>query len=431
MRPVLPRFTGTRFVAGTTVLLGMGVLAACTSASNSSGTTPTSNATPIVIGASLSTDSASTDTFQADGLAFEKGYELWAKDVNSHGGLLGRQVKLKILDDGSSPNQVVSNYQTLFGKDHVDLAFGPFSSLLSGPASAVAARYGMAFVDGAGGAPSVFDTPSNQADHNTFDVSLPVADSLVPLYTWIKSLPPSERPKTAAYPMAQDPFADPPVQLVQTLLVNLGVRTVYSNIFTETQSAYKPAAEAVAASGAQLVVLGSTDVPTVQTFMQTFEQQHYTPKLFIAASGPDQGAAFVSAVGQGNENGMMVPNGWYPGYDNPASQQMVKEYVTQYGGTASGINADVAEAYSVGQIMAQAVTATHGTDNAKIIAYLHGPVTLNTVQGPVKFDSLGQNGASAAFMFQWQGKGTKFVQVLPQGASGTIAIIQKSPWGSS
>ena len=238
VRPVLPRFTGTRFVTCAAVVLGMSVLAACTSASNSSGTTSTSNSTaPIVIGASLSLDSASTDTFQADGLAFEKGYELWAKDVNAHGGLLGRQVKLKILDDGSSPNQVVSNYQTLFGKDHVDLAFGPFSSLLSGPASAVAARYGMAFVDGAGGAPSVFDTPSNQADHNTFDVSLPVADSLVPLYTWIKSLPPSERPKTAAYPMAQDPFADPPVQLVQTLLVNLGVRTVYSNIFTETQSA--------------------------------------------------------------------------------------------------------------------------------------------------------------------------------------------------
>jgi len=431
VRPVLPRFTGTRFVTCAAVVLGMSVLAACTSASNSSGTTSTSNSTaPIVIGASLSLDSASTDTFQADGLAFEKGYELWAKDVNAQGGLLGRQVKLKILDDGSSPNQVVSNYQTLFGKDHVDLAFGPFSSLLSGPASAVAARYGMAFVDGAGGAPSVFDTPSNQADHNTFDVSLPVADSLVPLYTWIKSLPPSERPKTAAYPMAQDPFADPPVQLVQTLLVNLGVRTVYSNIFTETQSAYKPAAEAVAASGAQLVVLGSTDVPTVQTFMQTFEQQHYTPKLFIAASGPDQGAAFVSAVGQGNENGMMVPNGWYPGYDNPASQQMVKEYVTQYGGTASGINADVAEAYSVGQIMAQAVTATHGTDNAKIIAYLHSGVTLNSVQGAVRFDALGENGAAAAFVFQWQNG--KFAQVLPDNALGSQQILNpKPPWANT
>ena len=363
------------------------MLAACTSASSTTSTTPTSNAsTPITIGASLSLSNGST--FQADGQAFEKGYDLWAKDVNEHGGLLGRKVKLIILDDASSPNQVVSNYQTLFGKDHVDLAFGPFSSLLSGPASAVAARYGMAFVEGAGGAPSVFDTPNNQADHDTFDVSLPVADEMVPFVNWIASLPPSERPKTAAYPMAQDPFADPPVQLAQTLLQNLGVQTVYSNIFPEEVSQYKAPAAAVAASGAQLVVLGSTDVPTVQTFMQVFQQKNYTPKLFIAASGPDQGAAFTSEVGVGNADGMMVPDGWYPGYRDKASEQMVREYIAQYGGTASGINADVAEAYSVGEITAQAVRATGGTNNAKIIAYLHSGVELSSVQGPVRFDAL-------------------------------------------
>src|SRR6202030_4643893 len=138
-----------------------------------------------------------------------------------------RKVKLTILDDASTPNQVVSNYQQLFGTDHVDLAFGPFSSLLTAPASSVAARYGMAFVEGAGGAPSVFDTPSNQADHNVFDVSLPIADEMVPFVKYIASLPANERPKTAAFPMAQDPFADPPVQLAQTLLSNLGVKVVY------------------------------------------------------------------------------------------------------------------------------------------------------------------------------------------------------------
>ena len=74
---------------------------------------------------------------------------------------------------------------------------------------------------------------------------------------------------------------------------------------------------------------------------------------------------------------------------------MVNEYVAKYGGTASDINADVAEAYSVGQVMAQAVTATKGTDNAKIISYLHSGVTLTSVQGPVKFDALGENGAAA------------------------------------
>jgi hypothetical protein len=59
-------------------------------------------------------------------------------------------------------------------------------------------------------------------------------------------------------------------------------------------------------------VLGSTDVPTVGAFMQAFEQEHYTPKLFIAAAGPDQGAAFTTAVGVGNASGMMVPSSSRP-----------------------------------------------------------------------------------------------------------------------
>jgi len=214
------------------------------------------------------------------------------------------------------------------------------------------------------------------------------------------------------------------------MLSALGVKTVYSKIFPEEVADYKAPADQVAASGAQIVVLGSTDVPTVAAFMQAFEQQHYTPKLFIAAAGPDQGAAFLSVVGKGNAIGMMVPDGWYPGYALPASQALVSEYVAKYGGTPSDVNADIAEAYSVGQVMEQAIVATGGTDNAKIIAYLHGNVTLTSVQGPVKFDSLGENGASAAFVFQWQ-TGDVFNQVLPSGAAGSKPIIATKPaWTS-
>jgi branched-chain amino acid transport system substrate-binding protein len=437
VRPNLPWLPMRAFGLGAAVL-SMGVLAACTSSSSSSTTSTStsssasasasaSSSTPITIGASLSL----TGDFSADGQAFQKGYELWASDVNAKGGLLGRQVQLKILNDNSSPTQVATNYTTLFSADKVDLAFGPFSSLLTTPSASVAAHYGYALVEGAGGAPSVFESPANVAAHNVFDVSLPIEDEMIPFVNWVASLPPNERPKTAAYPMADDPFADPPVQLAQQKLQALGVKTVYSKIFPAESASYKPAADQVAATGAQAVLLGSTDVPTVAAFMQAFEQQHYNPKMFICAAGPDQGAAFTSAVGKGNATGMMVPNGWYPGYSNPESQAMVNEYVAKYGGTPSDINADVAEAYSVGQVMAQAVTATGGTNNAKIISYLHSGVTLNTVQGPVKFDELGKNSSAAAFTFQWQSNGTAFKQVLPTSAAGSVAIINPKPnWTS-
>ena len=417
------------------VALSVGVLAACSSGGSSTpsaGAAGPASTGPITIGASLSLHGG----FSADGVAFQQGYELWAKDVNAHGGLLGRQVKLKILDDDSSPTQVVTNYQILINSDHVDLTFGPFSSLLTAPASQVAARAGYAFVEGAGGAPSVFDTPANQADHNVFDVSLPVEDTIMPFVDYLGSLPVSARAHlSAAYPMAQDPFADPPVQLAKQKLQALGIRTdsspAIANPFPEQPSSYGPAALAVAALHPEIVVLGSTDVPTVQEFMKVFAQKHYTPKMFIAAAGPDQGAAFTSAVGAGNAVGMMVPNGWFPLFNNAASKKMVDEYVQLHGGTKSGVNADVAEAYSVGQVAAQAIQATGGTDNTAIIKYLHSGVPLATVQGSVQFNSLGENGAAASFVFQWQrhktGSQVDFVQVLPQGVAGTGSILATKP----
>jgi len=391
------------------------------SSGNASGSSQASAGGPIVIGTSLSL----TGDFSADGQAYKNGYEFWASQVNAHGGLLGRQVQIKILNDNSSPSQVVTNYQTLINTDHVPLTLGPFSSLLTAPAAAVAHRYGYAFVEGAGGAPAVFAQKLN----NVFDVSLPVANELDPFTAWLKSMPSGQRPATAAYPMADDPFATPQVQRTQSLLQPMGVKTAYSKVFPEEVADYKAPADSVAQSHAEAVVLGSTDVPTVSAFMSAFEQQHFNPKIFIAAAGPDQGSAFTSAVGAKNANGMLVPDAWYPGSANPLSQAMVKAYVAKYGGSPSAINADVAEAYAVGEVVDQAVTHLHSLSNAKIISYLHSGVTLQSVQGPVKFNELGENLVSTAFIFQWQNG--KFVQVLPSTATGSVKIEYPKPaWGS-
>jgi len=407
----------TRYLAiGATAVLATAMVAACGSSSSGSGSKP------ILIGASLSL----TGDFSADGIAYERGYELWEHDVNAHGGIDGRKVQLIILNDNSSTTQVDTNYTDLITVKHVDLTFGPFSSLLTAPAAEVAHRYGFAFVEGAGGSPLVF----SEKLPNVFDVSLPVANELDPFTNWIKSLPASSRPSTVAYPMANDPFATPQVERTQAILQSAGFKTVYSKIFPEEEPDYLPNADIVAGDKPAAVVLGSTDVPTVASFVHGFEQQHYNPKVFIAAAGPDQGQAFISAVGgAGNADGIMVPDAWYPGYDNATSKAVVAEYVKKYGGTASDVNADVAEAYSVGEVTEQAVKATGGTNGAKIIKYLHSGVTLTSVQGPVKFNSLGENTKAIAFIFQWQNG--KFVQVLPANATGSVPVLYPKPnWTS-
>ena len=388
-------------------------------AASSASTSASGGATgsPITIGTSLSL----SGDFSADGQAFERGYQLWTADQNKAGGLLGHKINLDVLSDSSNPAQVVSNYQKLIGSNKDQLVFGPFSSLLTVPAARIAARYGYAFVEGAGGAPSVFGAGL----HNVFDVSIPVRNNLVTFAQWIASLPASKRPKTAAYATVNDPFTQPQIPVAQKILQAAGVKTVLSKVFPAEVTDYTAIAGQMATSHADLAILGSVDVPTVSAFTHAFVQQHYNPKAFIATGGPDQGAAFVKAVGTGNENGIFVPNGWYPGFKKADSETMVKEYIAKYGGTASGVNSDVAEAYSVGQVLAQAVQATHGFNQQKILSYLKSGVTLNSVQGPVKFDALGENTAQKTLTFQWQ-KGA-LLQVIPTATAGSQAPLYPKP----
>ena len=402
-------------------------VAACggtTSATNSASVSGGSgNAVTIGISEPL------TGQFAADGLASEQGYQLWASDVNANGGLLGHQVKLTILNDNSLPATAAKQYATLITQDKVNFVLGPFSTLLTVQAAPVVARDGYAFPEGSGSGPSVFALK----DPTLFGVSTPVVDQMVPFAKWVAALPAGQRPKSAAYPMVSDPFADPPVQTAETILQNAGIRTVYTNASNPiTATNLAPYAKAVAALRPDMVVLGSVDVPTVLAFIQTFEQQAYTPKIFIAASGPDQGLAFLDHVGPANSNGIMVPDGWSGSLANALSHVMVQDYIAKFGGTASGINTDVAESYSAGEVLADAVAATGSLDNSKIIAYLHSGVTLQTVQGPAKFDGVGENiqSLTSSFIFQWQN--SQLVQVLPAGAPGSAQIlVTKPPWNTS
>jgi len=377
------------------------------------------NTTPIKIGISLSY----SGDFSADGKAFQQGYQLWADNVNANGGLLGRKVTLDIVSDASSPDQVQTNYQKLITVDKVDLVFGPFSTLLTKPASVVANRYGYAMLEGAGGGPSVF----TQGLHNVFDVSLPVANNLVTLVQYIQSLPADQRPASAAYATEDDPFTQPQVDLARQMLEKAGVKTVSSQVYPAETTDFNPIADKVIASGAQIGVFG-TLLPDITAFIQRFKQQHYNPKLLIATAGPDQGDQFLKNIGgAASAEGIMVPNGgWFPQANIPGNAEMVKAFLAKYGGTADGISSDVPEGYSVGQVAQQAITKINSLDNAKIIAELHSGDTFQSVQGPVKFDDTGQNVAAQAYLFQWQ-KGS-LVPVYPSAVASAQPTFPKPNW---
>jgi len=390
---------------------------------------------PITVGISLPlAGPQGAQGFAPDGQACKKGYELWASDVNSHGGLLGRPVKLIILNDQGDPKITGNNYRTLITQDHVDLTLAPFSSLLTaspGAAATVTRQYGYALAAGSAGAPTVYGLN----DRDLFSTNVPAALQMMPFAKWL--IRQKGHPVTAAYPEVDDPFADPPVEQAEGFLSTHGVQTVFTNIHNHyspnaTVRTLTADAKKVAQTKPQMVFLGSIAVSTVQAFIRGFQEAHWTPKYFIASSGPDQGTSYIDTVGPGPAVGTMVPNGWFGDYPYALSHVMVQDYIAKYGGTAADINADVAESYSAGEVEQAAVQATGSLNQQGIINWLHKPTTtVQTVLGPVKFKLDGENLdiAPSALIFQWQpgqgGSGApQFVQVLPN-ANGSKSII---PW---
>ena len=194
----------------------------------------------------------------------------------------------------SSPAQVVTNYQKLISSDHDQLVFGPFSTLLTVPSSKVVNRFGYAFVEGARrSAGRVRQRPEEHLRREPAGQGRASSRSL----TTSPRCRPRSGQKTAAYATSDDPFTEPQIPVARSILEAAGIKTVYNKVFPAEVTDYAPIATSVASSNAEVMVLGSVDVPTVSAFIHTFIQQHYNPKAFIATAGPDQGAAFLKAIG--------------------------------------------------------------------------------------------------------------------------------------
>jgi branched-chain amino acid transport system substrate-binding protein len=398
----------------TVAVAGFGLtVAAC----GGGGTATPSPGTPITIGVSVSL----TGDFSADGPALEKGYDLWAQDVNAKGGLLNHHVTMKYVDDASSTQQVVTNYQNLITSDKVDLVFGPFSSLLTIPASTVVDRYGYAFPEPAGGGPAVF----NRGLKSIFFVQpAAVEDNLVSYAKWLLSLPAGQRPASAAYATQDDPFTQPQVDKAKSLLEAGGITTAYYKVYPAETTDFTALALAVANSKADAVILG-TQIADSIAFPKTFIQQHYNPKTIIATTGPDQGKSYSDALGA-NTEGIMVPAGWTTSATAYGNTNFVNEFIAKNGGTAADISADSAEAYSVGQVVDQAATKANSIDNAKLIATLHTG-TYQTIQGPMGFDDTGKpTGGVGVYIEQWQNGNAIFV--YPSQVAAKAPEYPKPNW---
>ncbi len=321
------------------------------------------------------------------GTGIEHGYQVWVKEMNDAGGLLGRQVVLKEYDNQSLADTAVSQIERLVTVDKVDLLFGPFSSALTIPTSAVAEKYKYAFIEGAGGAPAVFQ----RQFHYLFFVQPATADHQAdPFVNYIVALPADQRPKTAAYPQQDDPFVKATEDGAQATLEAAGIKTVYHDVYPPTQTDFASIGAAVKSSGAD-IVLGGTIFDDAVAQVQSYASINYQPKAIYFTSGPSTTGPFEQALGT-KVNGIYTGDGWIQNSKAPGNDKFVADYHAMFP-KETDIPGEAAEGYSVGQVLQAAVLGTQSIDNTKIADWLHAN-SVQTVQGVIGWDSVGRPNGS-------------------------------------
>ena len=388
------------------------VVASCGSPASEKAT---NSKDPIVIGASLPL----TGDFSQPGTQAKRGYEVWQEMINADGGLLDRQVELKITDDASNQDTVVSDYTRLITQDKVDLVLGTFSSLLNFPASAVAEKNGMLFVEPAGGSPDMFS--------RGFKYLIYAQPALAPAQAnvfvdWIKSLPEADRPKTAAYPTQDDPFARPVIESMQKQLEDLGVETVYSEVYPAETANLQTVASAIAAAKPDLVAQGAVFEDGV-SLVRSLWQVGFSPKALFQTSAPSNSDQYSKGVGEANTEGVFYTVSWNEKATTPLNKEFVAAYAKKFNNEVPA--EDAADAFAAAQILQKAVEEVGRIDQKELADWLHAN-SVETILGPLSWDETGAP-LSDFILAQWQ-SGTVEVVAPKEVATVDNVVYPKPDW---
>ena len=353
----------------------------------------------------------------------DNGYKVWEAVVNSHGGINGRKVHIIQYDNNSLADTAVSQYQKLVTVDNVDVLLGPVSSALVIPTEAVAAQYKKVFVEGTGGSPQVFTRNFN----NVFFVQpATVEHQADPLVNWIKSLPADQKPTVAGYPTNDDPFALAVVDTVQKAFEGMGIKTGYKQTYPPTQTDFTSIGTAMKAAKVDILVQGSVADQDAAGAVKGYSQVGFQPKVSYIASGPDSASTWLDLLSTKAE-GTMTSLDWLQESTVPGNKEFVDTYLKMFPNKDNVVPAEAAEAYAAGEVLAAAIKATGGVDNAKIISWLHAN-KVQSVEGNFGWDAAGRPQGGTFDLIQWQSNHLNIVWPSNVATNNTKPTIPKPTW---
>ncbi len=338
---------------------------------------------------------------------YGKALMLWQEEVNAGGGINGRKVELKLLDDRSQPAEAGRLYDQLVVEHGADALIGPFGSAATLGAAASAERNRRVLVNGTGAASSV------QKPNYRY-----VFQSVAPLGSYglgALEVVRSEGLTRIVIIAREDPSAREMAARARESALRMGY--VVGNVETHAAGAddFLPAIARARSAGAEAWIAFGLPRDAVE-MVKSFRKAGYAPRLFIA-----QGAAqgdFVERLGQAAERSIGIA-----AYDARARTRGNAAFAQAFAKRwEAEPDAVAAEGYAAARLLEQAARQAGSFDQEKLRGALAAMET-ETPLGAYRVDRSGAQIAAQPLLVQVQ-RGRREV-VWPEA----YATAKRQPYG--
>lgn len=366
------------------------------------------------------------------GQVAKRGYELWAKTVNSKGGIkIGGQshkVELHVQDCQSQPSVGAQVAERLASQEGVDAMFGSYTSGVQIAMNPICAKYKVPCIAGSA------ESPENWTEQPQFTYGIIPAVDLTAaksIQSIVDTADPA--PQTAAVLGVNEPFSDDTAMGFRAGVKEAGLSEVHYSLFPANAD-LAPIASVVARKNPDLVAVGGHDVLLVD-FVKALKAAEFTPKAIIEHYGITD-ASFAEALGK-DADGVLGISVWLP--DAPHEDDLfgkasdyAKAFQDAYGSPPDYTAAGCSAAGEVLQLALEELgEAPSLSEEARVqLNSILAKTDVDTFYGPIKFadsgDHFHDNTALEPILVQIQDG--KVVAIDPPGTSQAEMIYPLEPW---
>lgn len=397
---------------------------AVTSLAACGGASSTTSSGTLVFGAPVSL----TGSLSHEGTDTLNGYNIWADQVNAHGGIkVGAKsymIKIKYYDDASSAQKSAQLTRTLITSDHVNFLLGPYGSGATLTDEVIAQQYQIPMVEGNGAAQSIF----SKGNQYIFGVLSPTPEYAGTILR--AALAQSTPPKTIAIINANDAFSTEVATAAKAYASSHGLNVVYTQSYPASASDLTGILTQIktsASGGVPDMILGSGHEDEALTTLKQAKQLGVNPKLWAFTVGPAL-PDFITTLG-GDANDVLGSSQWtpqvkYQGTDvfgTPAKFTQV--YQAKYSAAPSY---QAAESAACGVAFQAAIEQVGSIDPQKVRGAL-ASLNITSFYGPIQFSSNGENNAKPMVTIQIQSG--KVVTVYPADVANATMTYPTPAFG--